>query len=463
MVESAGKQVFSRMNPVFVVGLFRSGTSLLYALLNRHPHIALMYECNVCDFPELFSRTRFRRDWRERLEFFCRTFSRHRLAFGDNLRGLENVRTAEDLYRVFAESKDAPLFGEKSPHYCARLRQLAKHYPGCSLILIWRDPVEIHRSIQDAARRSRFFRRRGMLNRLIYYQEQMIHQAAWLARAGARVHHVTYDDLIHSARDTCRGICSFLKIEFDEKMLDLAGADLSAIFNPSQHEHLRAGKIERRRFSGENADAAVIRKLSRYGNRWNRLRHQLFNHQNNSMGSAEPLLPERSYHQLAGRLLWGLDGAKRTLFEFLPLPWLRTYRQVKAWYLAGTVSSRADRQSLLQEFLANKATILLSLAILAGTVVADHVTSFAVSFLPFYMVPAAILTLVIGRRWGTIAAVLATIAWATLQIRDNPYVNPAHCSVWLWDSLMRFLIAEFIVLLLGRIRVEIKDKNPSSD
>jgi hypothetical protein len=41
-------------NPVFVVGVFRSGTSLLYALLNQHPRVALMYECDVWNFPEAF-------------------------------------------------------------------------------------------------------------------------------------------------------------------------------------------------------------------------------------------------------------------------------------------------------------------------------------------------------------------------------------------------------------------------
>jgi hypothetical protein len=30
--------------PLFVLGMWRSGTSLLYALLNQHPQIALMYE-----------------------------------------------------------------------------------------------------------------------------------------------------------------------------------------------------------------------------------------------------------------------------------------------------------------------------------------------------------------------------------------------------------------------------------
>src|SRR5215469_5294409 len=93
--------------PVFVVGPLRSGTSLLYAILNQHPQIGLMYECDVWDFPQMLSRLRLKRDWRTRLEFYNQSLSRHRLAFGENLQCLENVRTPGDLYRAFAETKNA--------------------------------------------------------------------------------------------------------------------------------------------------------------------------------------------------------------------------------------------------------------------------------------------------------------------------------------------------------------------
>ena len=450
-------------NPVFVVGLFRSGTSLLYALLNQHPQIALMYECNVWDFPATFSGMRFRHDWRSRLEFYGRSLSRHRLIFGGSLRGLENVRKPEDLYHVFGETKNARLFGEKSPFYCTRLRQLAQKQPGCTFILIWRDPLEIHRSLKEAGRKSRFFRRRGMLNRLIFHQEQMIHQAAALSRSGSRIYHVTYADLVDHTEQSCRGICRFLGIEFSEKMLNLTGADLSAVFRAPQFEYLRRGKIERRLLSNNGADAKTIQKLERFRNRWNRLRHQLFNHQNDSPAGLEPSLDERIYHKLAGLYLHVTEGAKRVLFEFLPLPWLRTYRQAKEWFLAGQPVSSADQLSMLDQFLANKATILVSFAILAAVSVAHHFTGFAVTLIPFYMIPAATLALVVNQRWGTIAAVISTVVWAALQAADNPFVNLSHFGLLLWDAAMRFVVVEIFVLLLGRIRVEIRSKETTAD
>src|SRR6266487_2567865 len=110
-----------------------------------------MYECDVWDFPPLLSGLRFRRNWLERQEFYNSALSRHRLIFGENLRGLEKVRQPDDLYRIFSEGKEGKLRGEKSPAYCARLLRLARLYPGCSFILLWRDPVEISRSVVRAS------------------------------------------------------------------------------------------------------------------------------------------------------------------------------------------------------------------------------------------------------------------------------------------------------------------------
>jgi Sulfotransferase family len=448
--------------PVFVVGPLRSGTSLLYAILNQHPKIGLMYECDVWDFPEVLSSFRFRGDWRTRLEFYNRTFSRHRLVFGENLQGLENVRTPGDLYRAFAESKDAKFFGEKSPFYCTRLCQLAKNYPGCHFILLWRDPVEIHQSIKDAARESRFFRRAGTLNRLIFYQEQMIQEAAKLVQTSSRIHHVTYADLIDRTEESCRGICDFLKIEFDEKMPNLEGADLSAVFRSPQHDYLRNGKIQRRPSLNNDISPRTVQKIQRFRNRWNRLRQEMFHHQTVLTGP-EPGPLERLYHQLAGSVAWRMDAAIRMGFEFLPLPWLRTYRQVKAWFLAGRPIARASRLSLGTEFRTNTATIVLSLVILAAVVITDYFTGTYVSLLPFYMIPAGILTLVISQRWGTFAAAISAMAWALVLNVESSSINFTHLNVWLWDLAMRFLTLEVVVLLLGRIRLELNSQKSSSD
>jgi hypothetical protein len=83
--------------------------------------------------------------------------------------------------------------------------------------------------------------------------------------------------------------------------------------------------------------------------------------------------------------------------------------------------------------------------------------------MPFYILPAAILTLVVNRRWGTIAATLSALVWAFIQNVDNPLVNLSRPGIWLWDVFMRFLVVEIVVLLLDRIRIEIRSKKPLNE
>ena len=162
------------LTPIFVVGVFRSGTSLLCSLLNQNPQVALMFEADIWNFPRPLLGLRFRHNWAERLEFYNQSLSRHGIISQHDLSGLNQMRTPLDLYRALAEKKGASIAGEKSPFYCHRLNQLYHQYPNAYFILISRPPVEIYRSVLKAAQSSRFFAKPGMLSRMIYQQEQLV-------------------------------------------------------------------------------------------------------------------------------------------------------------------------------------------------------------------------------------------------------------------------------------------------
>jgi hypothetical protein len=437
-------------NPVFVVGVLRSGTSLLYSLLNQHPQMAFMYECDAWNFPELLSGARFKRNWLQRLEFYNQALSRHRLIYGNSLRGLEDVRTPEDLYRAFGRGKDAVLWGEKSPFYCSRLVQLAQRHPGSPFILIWRDPVEIYRSVRVAGRSTRFFRRPGMLSRLIVYEEKMNEQAAALEKAGARVHHVTYANLIDNTSEVCQKICEFLQVPFDPRMLNLGEADLSAVYYAAQHNHLRGGVIQRRKISDEVLDAKTIGKLERFRNRWNRLNGARFSAAKSIGHTREPSLLERAYHQMTGSLLCAWDETKRALFEFLPMTWLSTYRETARWFFSEQRFSE-PKLSWREQIAEHWMTILVSFLLLVTLGTLDFFNPH-LTFLPFYMVPCAFLTLMINWRWGSVAALIAAaIGPAVLSKTDMPF---AHPGVLVWNIGMRFVLLHFMILLLDRFRRE---------
>lgn len=435
-------------NPVFVVGVFRSGTSLLYALLNEHPEIALMYESDFWNFPDFFSKMRFRGNWLERQEFYNQTLSRHRLIYGGSLRGLENHRTPTGIYRAFSDGKGAAWCGEKSPFYCTRLRQIAQRHPQSPFVLIWRDPIEVFRSTIDAGQKVPFFRQSGMLTRMIYSQEKMIRQAAELERSGARIHHVRYDNLVDDTEKVCRGICEFLGIEFTPKMLELHNADLSAVYRTANFDHLRRGVVERRK-STTVIEPQSWKKLQRYAVRWHHLNENNFK---NGYVSSEPSILELATDRIAGRFWHAKDGLKRLLFEFLPLPWLRMYRQTKKWYLSRRAELPADARSFVNQLRTHWVTIAASYLAMGGLATIHFFCNPRFTFLPFYLLPCAALTLIINRRWGSFAALIASfIGPALLSRADTDFTG---YTIFIWNWMMRFVLLEIIIRLLDRVRVE---------
>ncbi len=447
-------------NPVFVVGVFRSGTSLLYSLLNQHPQIALMYECDVWDFPFLTGRRRFSGDWLERQEFYNQALSRHRLIFGGRLSGLEKIRTPDDLYRCHRDSKTALLGGEKSPVYATRLAQLSRRYPQASFILIWREPEEVYRSIRRAGQTTPFFRRPGMLHRLIFHQEKMIREARQLQQAGARLHHIRYDDLVDHTESTCRATCDFLGVAFHPEMLDLKHADFSAIYREPQHDFLRRGTIERQKHSAGVVAPAELAKLRRFGKRWKRLNGQHPGTARPPAGEPEASLAELWYHRSIGRIFFVAENLKRLGFEFLPMPWLRTYRLFKNWLFSHDL--RSNRASIKEELQQHGITILAGFLLWAGIVWLDYLTGPEFIFGPLYLIPCATLSLVVGRGWASIAAAFTAIAITVLRFGEIRTLGQLNLTLELalaWNLCMRFVFFEVFVLLLDRIRVELTARN----
>ena len=267
----------------------------------------------------------------------------------------------------------------------------------------------------------------------------------------ARVCHVTYSDLMDDTEKTCRSICEFLGVEFDKNMLNLADANFSAIYPGSDHDHLRRGKIERQKFSGQSeiVPLSALKRLQRFATRWRRLQSPWLGEPSTVSPQREPSWAERFYFKMSGSLFCVWDGAKRLIFEFIPLAWLRGYRQAKGWF---AVRRPAVRRSLREQLSAHAITILLSYAALVVVAVIDRATGPDMTMAPFYMLPPAILALIVGTRWGIFGAVVAVICWSSIQSVELK--GSLELGMVVWNSIMRFVVFLTVVLLLGWVRLE---------
>ncbi len=440
-------------NPLFVVGVFRSGTSLLCSILNQNPQVSLMFECDVWNFPRSLLAARFRRNWAERIEFYNEALSRHRLVQDGDHAGLEKIRAASDLYHAFGKLKGAKICGEKSPFYCDRLMQLRRHYPNATFIIVWRNPLEIYRSVLKAGETSRFFGKSGMLSRMIYSQEQLIRQAAQIERDGAKIFRVSYADIVDRTEKTCRELCAFLDVPYDAQMLQLNKADLSAIYKAPHHAYLRRGIIERQKYTRELVKPGAMEKLERYRHRWERLQAGCLKPEP-AAKSSEPYLLERVRHFVMGRTLTFYDALVRAGFEFLPLTWLRIYRLLKNWVINPPSGTVDEKVSLARDVKKHWGTILTATMMFLGIVLVHIHSNPHLMFVLFYGVPCVLLAAVVNTRWATLFVLICSLTAPAVQYEgDADYRSPL---VFFWNFFTRFILMEILILTIGRIRMDLQ-------
>lgn len=318
--------------PLFVVSMWRSGSSLLYALLNKHPQVALMFEADLMLLRPLFFKPKAFCDWAERWEFWSAAFDRHGLSTADVDDGISDFHTAfTAVHQLFARRHGATIWGAKSPNYYDHLNQMASEFPEARFIIVWRDPNATVNSILRAGSlgNSYFGRRGAALCGLLGY-EVFKKECDRLITRGKPVCQINYEDLISDTPAAMRQVCEFLRIPYDDSLSNLEGADRSAILNGRHHANIKGNKIVQGS-RPELANVALRAKISRYVAWW----HQLY-------GADWPPYPQPADHPAQppnrfSRLLdWTLYRVLRTgdrisplIFSFIPIPLLRRYRELK--------------------------------------------------------------------------------------------------------------------------------------
>ncbi len=323
-----------RRSPLFVVGMWRSGTSLLYALLNQHSQIALMYEGELPVLWPLFITNAGRRGWLARWEFWNSALSRHKLnaqQFSEKIDGLASAMRA--VYGRYAVGKSACIWGCKSPNYYDSLGRIARDFPDAQFIIIWRHPADVCRSILRAAKKDRWFTKRGIPHRALFGLHRMKVEADRLLQAGVAVHEIQYEDLVHQPEQVMRGIAEFLRVPFELKMTTLDGADRSAIYEGEHHSGVKSEKIVSKNPRPEVLPLAMKRKIARYVSLW---RRQYSDAWPPEAADAEeerrelPSFPERVADECLFRAYRALDTIVVLIYSFGPIGLLQKYRSAKA-------------------------------------------------------------------------------------------------------------------------------------
>ena len=330
--QSAVNQQGGHVPPVFVVGVWRSGTTLLYSLLNQHPDLRLFYESDLPVLWPMFHFSGGRHAWLEKWEYWNAGLSRHDLD-PEKLQGRVHslAEAMEKAGREYAAQKGKKHWGCKSPSYYDRLDFLAREFPDARFVIIWRDPEEVCLSVIKARATALWFTRPGMTHKALLASRILKRQVEKIIFMGARVHQLHFRDLIEKTDPTMRGICQFLQLPFDPAMTVLSKADRTAVFEGGHHKLAMGDKIVAKKEKKETVPPDLGAKISRYralwksqfGDRW------MLSARFTQTDTATPKLSERIKDQLLMLALRTWDIAPRICFSVLPLSAWQTYRKLK--------------------------------------------------------------------------------------------------------------------------------------
>lgn len=217
-----------KRGPIFVAGLERSGTSLMYALLASHPNIAMTRRTNMWTYfydqygnlsePENFERCLNKMMVYKRLVKLEPDPERIRREFQQG--EMTYARLFALLEEHYAERKGKPRWGDKSLNTERYAEPIMDAYPGARILHMIRDPRDRYASVLK-----RWKERRGRVgagtamwlssvqlakeNRERYPDQYMI---------------VRYETLASRPTETLQGICAFIDEEYVPGMETMKGA-----------------------------------------------------------------------------------------------------------------------------------------------------------------------------------------------------------------------------------------------
>ena len=221
------KKKAKRPDPVpFVVGVNRSGTTLLRMMLDSHPELAVPPETHF--IPALHTAMKDGRKKGKRLtaDEVADFLVSHR-RWGDfgldeeelrrRIAGLPKLRAKFVLrafYGLYAESQGKPRYGDKTPGYVKQMGMVQRSLPEARFIHLIRDGRDVALS-----REGRMTAEDMSVERLAKIWKRRIGRAR---RQEPRLKHymeVRYEDLVHDPEAVLRKICEFVQLPYDPGML----------------------------------------------------------------------------------------------------------------------------------------------------------------------------------------------------------------------------------------------------
>ena len=216
--------------PIFIVGVPRSGTTLLRLILTSHSDICIPPESTF--FLDLENRYGKSTDLSQKIDDFIEEI------YQDNkfqdwqvdqnklrqklsaIKPLTYAQAVATVYRSYLEQKkpNAKIWGDKNPFYYYQVDKILKYFPQARFVNIIRDVRAIYSSIKKVSKLSSWI----IDSPASYVTEKWTDNAKFVEEHSANdiIYHIHYENLILDPELSIRQLCDWLGIKFESKMLE---------------------------------------------------------------------------------------------------------------------------------------------------------------------------------------------------------------------------------------------------
>ena len=220
--------MFEQENPVFILGVPRSGTTLLRLLLNAHSKIAICGEIHFFDQVKEIQK-RLPELNKDNLEQFFsllnNTYSLQKLTRKDELfANVKKLLLKEEkisyekfylyLMQEYATLDNKKIIGEKTPQNIRYVNDIYKIFPNAKIIHIIRDP----RAAIASMLKVDWTANDVIINTLKWKIDILFSQE--YEKNPLNFKEIHYEDLIKFPEKTLKELCDFIGVEYEKAILD---------------------------------------------------------------------------------------------------------------------------------------------------------------------------------------------------------------------------------------------------
>jgi hypothetical protein len=195
----------------FVVGVGRSGTTLLRLMLDAHPQLAIgpetQFVADLLHVDDPVDAITGARTWAD--------FGLDPAEFARRAQGQDLAGVLRAFYTLYAESRGKPRWGEKTPAYVRNMDAIGAVLPEARFIHLIRDGRDVALS-----RRARGMGAdKPMAKTATLWRRRIEDARAQAQRLGGHYMELRYEDLVAGPEPHLRNICELIELEFDAAML----------------------------------------------------------------------------------------------------------------------------------------------------------------------------------------------------------------------------------------------------